>query len=84
MSSASLSFFLALLVPSGASRYVAGVCGDGVKEANVADEERYEEDVVKEEDCCCRSRSWSYKVWGRIDEIVNCDHFGDHVCAVAN
>lgn len=81
---ASLSLFFALLIPCSGSRYVAGVGGDGVKEANVANEKRDEQDVVEEEDCSSRSGSWLDQLWGRLNEIVDCDHFGDHVCAVAN
>ena len=78
-------FFLALLVPCCTSGYVTRVCSDGMKKASIAYKERYEEEVVEEEYRCSRSRAGSYKkAGGRTDEIVNCDHFRDHIGAVTD
>ena len=78
-------FFLALLVPCWASGQIAWVRGNRLDESSVADEKRYEEKIVEEQNCSCSSRSsLGDKVRRWIDEVVDRDHFGDHICAVTD
>jgi hypothetical protein len=82
---AARNFFLAFLVPCCASGYEPRVRDDRLDKASVADEKRYDKEIVEQQDCSSRSRSRLYKeVWRRVDEVVYPDHFCDHICAVTD
>lgn len=79
------SILPSLLVPRCGSGHVARVHGDGLNEPGIANENEDHEKVVENQNGGSRSGSRLYeKVGCRIDEVVDGNQFGDHICAVSD